>query len=950
MRSDERDGDERSRVLQELFRAREEGQEPDLEGLAARLSGEREEIERLDEAVRRYRDLAAELHRPAPGPADLGPGDRLGDFEIEGPLARGGMGAVYRARQRSLGGRAVALKALPLGAWDERRRARFEREALLLAGLHHEHLAEVHGFGEDGGHLFYAMRLVEGPTLADALDVLVSLGDRSALPAIRRETVRWGAQVASALAAVHRRGLVHRDVKPANVVLEGADPARPWAAPARAVLVDFGLVHPLGDGDARLPTVAGATVGYAPPEQLLGGAVAPAADVFSLGATLHDLCAPRTPAQRGQASLGLEPLAELDPTMDPDLAAIVAKAADVEPAWRYPDGGAMLADLEAWLAGRPVAARRPPLAERARRWTRRNPQRILRSGVWVVGVAGAVLAAGWLARAGGEAEDLRRAVEAGDIQGAVEGARSLPSFLHPLLLPEAEVRDVARRARRGDEQDPLHEVFCALDRHDPQEALFLAARALHAQGLPGDPPLLSRFLWRSLPAVEPESAYEAAALRWSALLLSAFYDTEDAPVDVDGEFRSRFRAVFLHSPGRRSRLFALQGLSASGTPADARELLEWALAQDFRGEEQRMGLQAVERIVRWLHRAGRLRELDLATIGNGLAEYAPRALGGEGELGPSEEHWARNATEDLACAFLLAKRSLGEPFDAASLLTERDRERLQAEGLCSGRALCILAGGGDSRVDAILASSPERLRALPAEVSLSNYRLGWGYGARGDTPALAEACERYRTELEGHELAEFCRHLEDGRSARRGDRPELKARTNIFRGDRGGEPFPLEVERSTLPPSPEARAWWSFGGGRPQAGGLASGVRAESALLADVRHSDSYLHLRDPGGSRLHLLFQVSSAEGLPNLALDLFCQSEADRYAPYAGECHLTLHLDGRALDERRLVPECHGVLTTWLLPGELLLRPGEHAITITLDAASTTSCWLHEARIRPG
>ena len=208
--------------------------------LAALLPDDPDKVSSLVRSQRRYRALQRRL-QGCPPPL-LRQGDRVGDFLVESFIARGGMGEVYRARQVSLDGRLVALKVIAASEVSDRDRARFEREARVAASVHHCNLVEVYGYGNEPeqGMLFYAMRLVEGPTMKQMLEEAVRAG---AAPAgdMRRAIVARFREVTSALAALHERGLIHRDVKPSNIVLEGSTDGPALEQPA--VLVDFGLAR-----------------------------------------------------------------------------------------------------------------------------------------------------------------------------------------------------------------------------------------------------------------------------------------------------------------------------------------------------------------------------------------------------------------------------------------------------------------------------------------------------------------------------------------------------------------------------------------------------------------------------------------------------------------------------------------------------------------------------------
>ena len=295
-------------------------------------------------------------------------GDRceLGDFRLLAELGRGGMGVVYRARQLSLD-RDVALKVLP----DHITRhpatvARFKREALLAANLEHPHIVAIHAVGQQGHTHYFAMELVDGGTLSP-------LDPATGRPRTVRATVELAAKVAAALAHAHAQGVLHRDVKPANILVrQNGEP----------VLTDFGLARQLADpGVTQSGTFAG-THWYASPEQLVDSrSVDARTDVWSLGATLYELLTGRRPfdgdssvaiAERIRTSEPVDPL-RLVPELASDLAAIVLKALEKQPARRYATAAAMRDDLLAFLEFRPVAARRIGPGTRALRWLQRHP-------------------------------------------------------------------------------------------------------------------------------------------------------------------------------------------------------------------------------------------------------------------------------------------------------------------------------------------------------------------------------------------------------------------------------------------------------------------------------------------------------------------------------------------------------------------------------------------------
>jgi serine/threonine protein kinase len=216
-------------------------------------------------------------------------GSRIGPYEILSPIGAGGMGEVYRARDSRLG-RDVAIKVLPRAfSEDPDRRARFEREARVLAALNHPHIAAIHGFEEAAGVGALVLELVEGPTLADRLR-------QGAVPV--GEAIAIARQIAAGLESAHEKGIIHRDLKPANIKLTAGDGA--------VKLLDFGLakaLEPRADGDpSQSPTLTSAgtrvgmilgTAAYMSPEQARGQALDKRTDIWSLGCVLYEMLAGR---------------------------------------------------------------------------------------------------------------------------------------------------------------------------------------------------------------------------------------------------------------------------------------------------------------------------------------------------------------------------------------------------------------------------------------------------------------------------------------------------------------------------------------------------------------------------------------------------------------------------------------------------------------------------------
>jgi class 3 adenylate cyclase len=282
----------------------------------------------IEDAIERSR-----APRVATEAVELQAGEELGGFVIEGVAGRGGMATVYRARDPQLE-RLVALKVIaPLLANDLSFRARFVRESRIAASIDHPGVIPVYGAGEDDGRLYIAMRYVDGGDLA------ALMRERGALPLA--DAVAIVAKVAGGLDAAHARGLVHRDVKPANALLEGG-------ASDRVYLSDFGLSseNQAAGGLTKAGQWVG-TVAYSAPEQVRGEAVDARADIYALGGLLYTLLTGSVPfPATSEAEVIAAHLHEPPPrasrlvaTIPRGLDAVVARAMHKEPAHRYPSAG-----------------------------------------------------------------------------------------------------------------------------------------------------------------------------------------------------------------------------------------------------------------------------------------------------------------------------------------------------------------------------------------------------------------------------------------------------------------------------------------------------------------------------------------------------------------------------------------------------------------------------------
>ena len=290
---------------------------------------------------------------------------RLGNYEILEEIGRGGMGVIYRARQRH-SGRIVALKrVITYHADSHETLARFRREAGAAASLDHPNILPVYEVSEtEDGLPFFSMKFATGGSL------------RTGASGIRgepRECVRLMAKIARAIEYAHTQGILHRDLQPGNILLD---------ARGEPLVSDFGLAKWLDEeSDLTRTLTTFGTPGYVAPEQAEGAHFGPAADTYSLGAILFNVLAGRPPfiganalsVIQQAAATSAPKLRSLVPSVDRDLETVVARCLERDPKARYQSAGALAEDLERWLEERPIIARPVRAPARVFRWSRRNP-------------------------------------------------------------------------------------------------------------------------------------------------------------------------------------------------------------------------------------------------------------------------------------------------------------------------------------------------------------------------------------------------------------------------------------------------------------------------------------------------------------------------------------------------------------------------------------------------
>jgi len=310
------------------------------------------------------------------------------DYKILGELGRGGMGIVYKALHLRLN-RLVALKMIRGGVHaDDIQIVRFKIEAEAVAALRHPNILQIYEIGESNGLPFVALELLEGGSLSDRLK-------GTALPP--RKAAEWMVPLALAMDAAHQAGIVHRDLKSANIL---------FTSDGIPKITDFGLAKRLemDEGQTHTGQVMG-TPSYMAPEQARGDTkrVGPAADIYALGAMLYEMLTGRPPFKGASAMETVKQVIDVEPVapsrvqfrVPRDLETICLKCLQKEPRKRYATAKELADDLTRYLSGEPIRARRTPLFERGIKWARRRPAVATLLAIGILGVISGLSTGVW---------------------------------------------------------------------------------------------------------------------------------------------------------------------------------------------------------------------------------------------------------------------------------------------------------------------------------------------------------------------------------------------------------------------------------------------------------------------------------------------------------------------------------------------------------------------------
>jgi len=827
----------------------------------------------------------------------------------------------------------------------------FAREARAGGRLAHPGIVAVHGTGEEEGLHWIAMELVdEDCDLRRSIDSLREEGELGV--GYYRHVAEFTAELADALEAAHRAGVIHRDLKPGNVLVTRED---------RPKVSDFGLAKLVDERSISLAGELAGTYYYMSPEQLTAKRVGidQRTDVFSLGVVLYEMLTLARPFEGDTNEQVTRKILWEDP-VDPrqirsrtprDLAVICAKAMEKEPARRYQTMAELAADLRRHLAGEPILARPSGPLVRFAKWARRNSTKVV-AAVALVAISGLT----WLVLSWGYGQlhalrTLARGPETGDLGVLLESREELsapfslfaPDPLHPGDDPTRSEEGVAR-------------VLRALDETGLEDALRLATAFLERDG-PKDHPHLKDFLLRAARGEvltwREESGFSRNQLSEYALrLVARLFNERRAETDGETSLVSHFRRFLLDHLRQESSTIEkgqiLTGLSGCGTIEDLRLLLEDQLAEAANtGDPElvRLVLACAHRILL------RLWDDDSVRV-NLPSDYFARISAGASRTLQSPGFaagWGQDTINIWSWwSDLLVTMNSTDFHRGADGVPPLPEEVLREFNLWGPPAAAFghedvprwLAGGGDihdvHRAGNATAYWSARNRSYPAENDLADrVRLSHPSWTKDD-------------------LWVFDKAIQDGHRWFAQDLPELEPDKDTHLAEEllwesKGEPGSkdLETEEGTKPDCSSCLAEWDLTEEAVKISGGATKARTVglSDYFGPSQESASH-RLMVPGRTRFELGFDLRQGTSLNGMVLSIEHLIGHRRYLYRGGSVVIAISLDGE------LLVECHAVSSygkpALVLPlGAYYLHPGPHRITIHFVEGNTTY-WLRRVTVR--
>jgi WD40 repeat protein/tRNA A-37 threonylcarbamoyl transferase component Bud32 len=575
-------------VLAAYLQAEESGESPDRGQWLARYPQLADELQAFFDS----RDVVPRLW---PDRLEMTTPCRFGEYELLEKIAHGGMGVVYKARQLRPN-RIVALKLILSGQLARRSDVeRFHAEAEAAASLDHPNIVPIYEVGQQAGQHYFTMKFIEGGSLAESevRSQRSEVGKRT-----QSDAARLMATVARAVHYAHQRGILHRDLKPGNILLDAT--GQPYVS-------DFGLAKQISADNVTThsATIVG-TASYMAPEQAAGrDRLTTAADIYSLGAIFYWLLTGRPAIQ---AATPLETLRKLedqepvrpraiDPHINRDLETICLKCLEKDPARRYGSAEALAHELKRWLAGEPIFARPSSSVERLWRWCRRNPASAAAGGLAVVAFSAVVaLAVGsvFAMQLGEEQERTQAALKQAETQQAVAEQKGAEANTQRQRAEEQE--KLARHylyganillAQRAWDSNHVDLALDYLERHIPQ---------------PGEADIRGfewHYLWRrahaDLLTLQTGSSWFAYTADGKQLL-TPMRDGQMKVWDAASGKEIGTRTVAQGVEGRQERVFSPDGQRvASGTKTGSIKVWDAATGQEvitLKGDDKEIALLA----------------------------------------------------------------------------------------------------------------------------------------------------------------------------------------------------------------------------------------------------------------------------------------------------------------------------------------------------------------------